>query len=387
MRSIFKYFGVTLFFVLLLAYTIYDYLNSGNSGFDDSSRGRVYLFLVLIAFYSLLYVFFHFPKNRHSPPFIRIMVLLLLWIILCNLVNHRLDWTMYVHLFLAIWWICSYFYFYVYCRANPNSTTYIIDFFSLMMIMYLYFSFESQTRIQMNRETEHVVLNYAYNILAFIPIILLRKNRITRYFLLFLAISAIFLSFKRGPLVILPGMYLAYHLGLIESKKGVLKQLLKLILAVIVFVITFSAVDSLSGGFLSSRFTASELQYGSTRQELWAMAIEDIADRDLFTFLIGKGSGSSIELLTSGVHNEWLEFLFSFGAIGVVLYFCFGISLVIKFSQMRKKKSIYTPVVGTLVAFFWIVGFFSGFYFVHASFYFFALLGIIDALETREMIS
>lgn len=384
MKKVIKYFPVTIYLALLLAYTLYDYLNSGNSGFDDSNRGGVYLFLILLVGYSFIYLFFHRPIHLFAQPFTRLMLLLTVWLIICNLVNGRLGWIMYVHLFLSIWWFFSYLFINTYCSINPGAVDYIIDAFSMLLLLYLYFAIVSQSRILDIRETEYVVMNYAYNILAFIPIVLLLKNKTIKYILLGIAIVAIFLSYKRGPLVILPFMYLLYQHGLPNSKKNFIKQLLGLLIAVVLFILVYYIVDTASGGFLSSRFAKSELQYGSSRDELWSTAISDIASRDFFTLLIGKGSGSSIDLLTSGVHNEWLEFLFSFGIIGVTLYFLFGVSLIKKFVKMKKLKSDYAPIMGMLIAFFWIVGLFSGFYFVHASFYFFALLGIIDALDRRK---
>lgn len=385
MKSLFKYFRVTFFFILLLLYTLYDYMNSSNAGFDDSNRGGVYLFLLLIVGYCILYLFFRIPKDFLSPAFTKAMVALVIWILLCNIMTERMGWVMGVHLFMSIWWICTYYFFYVYCSTNPGSSDYIIAIFSLMLILYLYFSVTSQTRIQLNRDTDHAVLNYAYNILAFVPIVLLIKNKVIRYVLLLLAIGALFFSFKRGPLVILPAMCVFYQLGQSNSKKGTVSRIINLIVILVLFLAVFAIADKASGGFLSSRFSRSELQYGSTRNELWATAIADIRSRDFFTLLIGKGSGSSIELLTSGVHNEWLEFLFSFGIIGVILYFIFGVSLLGKFNKMRKNYSTYAPIMGILTAFFWMVGLFSGFYFVHASFYFFAMLGMIDAFEKNRL--
>ena len=45
-----------------------------------------------------------------------------------------------------------------------------------------------------------------------------------------------------------------------------------------------------------------------------------ILNRNFFEFLIGKGSGSSLSIIGSGVHNEILEMLFSYGVIGLIIY-------------------------------------------------------------------
>lgn len=45
-------------------------------------------------------------------------------------------------------------------------------------------------------------------------------------------------------------------------------------------------------------------------------------------FLCGGGSGSSIATLGTGAHNEWLEFVFNYGATGGLLYAVMIFSLV-----------------------------------------------------------
>lgn len=311
------------------------------------------------------------------------MLCLTIWILICNFVNLRFEWIMFVHLFMTIWWICTYYFFYSYCKSNPKSLKYIIGLFSIMFLLYVYFSFASQARIQLNRDMDHAVLNYAYNILVFLPLVLLIKNSTVRSVLLFLGIGTLFLSFKRGPLVILPVMYIAYQFAIPDSRLSLSSKFSRLFVAGFFFCMLFYIVDVISGGFLSNRFTISELQDGSNRAEMWSLALEDISNRDFASLLIGKGSGSSIELLSSGVHNEWLEFIFTYGLIGALIYFFFGVSLFRKYLRLKKRASEFAPIIGVLVAFWSVVGIFSGFCFVHTSFYFFATLGIVDALESR----
>ena len=138
---------------------------------------------------------------------------------------------------------------------------------------------------------------------------------------------------------------------------------------------------------MSERFSKEQLEDGSNRNVMWHIAMTDIEQRDFFTLLIGKGSGSSIKLLGSGCHNEWLEFLFSFGVIGVVLYLGFGLALINRYRYLLKVKSIYAPALGVEVIFFWCVGLFSGFYFTHSSLYFFAFLGLLESLHRQEILA
>lgn len=306
-----------------------------------------------------------------------------IWIFVCSLMN-GISWVMYVHLFLSVWWISSYQYFYRYTLYNPESIDLVKIFFIIVFFFYVYMSVYAQANIALTRDQEHIVLNYAYNIISFVPIFLLFKNKRIRLSLLVIAVVMLFFSYKRGPLLILPIMYFVYILSTRNNSSS--KTIVKVLGLLLVVIISFSVADYYSGGYLSSRFSSEELADGSNRSEMWAMAWYDIKNRDLFTLLIGKGSGSSIKLLTSGCHNEWLEFLFSFGVIGVILYFTLGCRLIKRYLTLRKTGSSYAGVYGALVVFFWMVGFFSGFYFVHSSFYYFASLGLIESLVYKEQL-
>lgn len=383
MNKILKYKGLSAFFLLLFAYSFYDAMNSGNSGASDENRGVVYIYLLMMLGWNAIYLLQTKVISQRKNSIIPIMIGMPIWIFVCSLMN-GISWVMYVHLFLSVWWISSYQYFYRYTLYNPESIDLVKIFFIIVFFFYVYMSVYAQANIALTRDQEHIVLNYAYNIISFVPIFLLFENKMIRLSLLVIAVVMLFFSYKRGPLLILPIMYFVYILSTRNNSSS--KTIVKVLGLLLVVIISFSVADYYSGGYLSSRFSSEELADGSNRSEMWAMAWYDIKNRDLFTLLIGKGSGSSIKLLTSGCHNEWLEFLFSFGVIGVILYFILGCRLIKRYLTLRKTGSSYAGVYGALVVFFWMVGFFSGFYFVHSSFYYFASLGLIESLVYKEQL-
>ena len=209
--------------------------------------------------------------------------------------------------------------------------------------------------------------------MSFIPYCLLIENRKIRFILLGIIFTVLILSFKRGPLVIHPMMYLIYQYSRVHKKKyAFFRLVLQIICFACVFFLVFAFVDKSSGGFLSERFSKEQLEDGSNRNEMWRMAMNDIDQRGFFTLLVGKGSGSSIKLL---------------GIVGVVLYLGLGLALINRYRYLLKVKSVYAPALGVEVIFFWCVGLFSGFYFTHSSFYFFAFLGLLESLHRQEILA
>lgn len=377
-----KHKNLTIFFILLLSYCFYDAINSGNSGYSDENRDIVYLLLIIMIGWEFIYLFITRKIPHTETSLIKKMVYIPIWILLCGIFNEG-SWVMFVHIFLSIWWITSYQYFQRYTIRNCESIEVSKIFFVIIFFFYVCISFYAQTNIAETRGQEHIVLNYSYNIISFVPIfLLLFNNKKVRIFLIATVIIMSFFSYKRGPLLILPVMYFVYVMT--DSRQKGSSVTGKIILLVIFCVLAFIIADNISGGYLSNRFSKSELSNGSNRADMWIFAWNDIKQRDFFALFIGKGSGSSIKLLSSGCHNEWLEFLFSFGIIGVFLYSFFGITLTKRYLYLRKHLSEYAGIYGTQVVFFWMVGLFSGFYFVHTSFYFFSSLALIESLVYNE---
>ena len=60
-------------------------------------------------------------------------------------------------------------------------------------------------------------------------------------------------------------------------------------------------------------------------------------NENLFHWIFGSGSSQSVELLGTGIHNEWLSFLYCYGIIGFVLY---GALILNLFSYSSKTAKV-----------------------------------------------
>lgn len=379
-----KHHSLVIVLCLIIGYVLNDMWNSGNMGLSDANRGSVYIFLISMIVVMLFYNIFHWNKKAIYPPYYSIMVIITGWILFDNYLLGRLSWIAYVHLFMTIWWLVSFTYFTKYLKNNPASKYLMLIGFFLIMCMYFVITVYSSISMHEIKDENIVgkilVLNYAYFVLVFFPYTFLYSGKYQKFAVAGIVALLLF-SMKRGPLIIMPLMYLTYVYSQSKLNGQLGRAMLKILQFAIIAGICFYIADNLSEGFLSHRFEKGQLADGSNRSLMWSMAIDAIGSRDFITILTGAGSGSSIELLGSGVHNEWLEFMFSFGAIGVLLYFIFGFRLVGRYNYFMRQKSPYAPLFAMQCTFFWTVGMFSGFYFTHSSFYFFTFLAIIEALN------
>lgn len=369
-------------FVLLIAYAVFDVTTNAQAGNADLSRGRVYVVIVSILAFLLLYVLFHNPLFALRLPSIPALILILSWLIIDNLINHSFSRAAQINIMLCVLWIVTYYSFFQATKqAHANQ---LFDlFFICLFFVYCAVNIYAQRNIAIANDREFGMTSYSYYLLSFLPAILLIKRKGIRAGLLIICSLFVLISLKRGPILALPIIMLVYWYS--KAKVGLSR--IKAFRAILIVVFAYLAILSINyftKGFLLDRFSNQQLSSASGRDQMWSIIWSQIQSRDLLTLLYGMGSGASVKLLGTGVHNEWLEFLFTFGIIGVILYFVLFVSLLKRYSRLIRLRSVFAPQYGSAVAFFFLSGLSDGFFFVYWSFYFFAILGYIEGLILRQ---
>lgn len=370
---------------LLSVYAIFDVSTNAQAGNMDMSRGRVYILILAILVFLSLYMFINGLRNILKLPIIPSLFALLIWIILDNLVNNTMNRSAQINIMLCLLWIGSYYSFFQTTKKAHYGFSYN-SFFVILFFIYCAINVYAQRNMAFVHDREYGMTSYSYYLLSFLPALLLNEKKIRRNVLIIICSTFVLLSLKRGPILALPIILFVYWIT--KAKLGLTK--INVLQATLILIASYGAViwtNHLTNGFLLDRFSSQELSYASGRDEMWTLIWEQIQDRNLLTLLFGTGSGTSIQLLGTGVHNEWLEFLFTFGAIGVLLYLFFFISLIKRYFKLIRNKSRYAPQYGSAIAFFFLSGLSDGFFFVYWTFYFFATIGYIEALELRQLSS
>lgn len=374
------YYIPIILVLLLLVYSYNDVMTSRQAGFSDGNRGPIYVLLGAII--SLLTIYNTIRKNKaiiRSNLSISLW-LLTFWVILINLINGSDFWIYLAHISLCAWWIMSYYFFYNYLSHNPQSKHFLIKTVLVMFLFYIWANFFIRQNIIKTYDRDFAVTGYAYYIILFVPYMGLIKKNWVRILLWIFALIFTFTSYKRGPMVILPIMFFSYYFSLAKNEGNWRKFISKIIIFSLLIIGVFISIDSMTKGFLSDRFSEEELSSGSGRTDLWQIALNNIESRSTIELFLGTGSGSSIKLLGTGAHNEWIEFLFSFGIVGIILYLGMCISLYKSYKNAVRIKSIYSPHLSMMISYVIIVGLFGGFFFVHSSFYAFSFFGLVESL-------
>lgn len=367
---------------LLVLFAVNDVQTSGQGGNAGIDRGMVYGLIISIVSLFCIYTIFHIHKFPKQYPVVGNLCSISIWILISNIVNGTMDRSGQIHLMLSVLWIMIYSCIYIYTQYHNNFRG-IITVYIILLIVYYCVNIYAQTNMAITYDKEYGMTSFSYYILALFPFAFLIQNKVLRNAVIGFSIVMVLFSFKRGPIITLPCMLVAYFLS--NTKIGRASHGIgKVVLVSALFVIAFLVINKLSNNFLMARFSSSELSSASGRDEMWRIALSNIENRGFVPLLIGAGSGSSIRLLGTGIHNEWLEFLFSFGLVGITLYLFLFISLFKRAIALTTMKSCYAPVYSMAVAFFFFSGLSDGFYFVYWTIYFFSLIGVVESLVNRE---
>jgi O-antigen ligase len=182
----------------------------------------------------------------------------------------------------------------------------------------------------------------SYYAVAIVPWVLLNNNRNLKIFgILFISIVVLF-STKRGG-------FLALSLSLViylytnrlpnKIKKGWNIVVFFISVTLLTLVISF-LIESLNINILS-RISNMLDDGGSGRLKLYDQLFILFFEFDIFQFIFGNGHNATQEVTGDFAHNEFFQFLFDYGLIGLLLYIYLHKILITKCIELYKNKSPY----------------------------------------------
>lgn len=363
-------------------YSVTDMQTSTNAYQQQGDRSSVYIYLIgIIGVLGCYFVLnFIYGRKLTFSPMVALLFMIA-WVILDNLILGNFfssaRWTALTHSGLVVWWFFAIVFAYYYPADNKSREKQLFFFIGAMFVYYCYKFIE--VAITSNAEhDETTVLNLVYRVVVFVPFIYMMENKKLKNILMIVIFAFAVISMKRGAIIILPAMLLVGSF-FDPNRKGFARLVFAYVVAIVVAVLIIQVANEVTGGFLSERFTWESLMDGSSRSEKYATAIAEISIRGPAAFLLGVGS-----IPKSGVHNEILEFLYTFGFIGLITYIVFIVSLVRRFRFLCKNKSQYAGIYGMILTFIFVVGLYSGVCFTHSTFYIMLTLGIVERKISEE---
>lgn len=374
-------FLIHLIFLSILFYAYQDIIASKNIGLREADRTIAHISLgIVIAILGFTYTISILNKTATTTRLIMSMILILFWCVIADWSSDNMTWQSLTRFGIAALWIFTVSCFHSYSQRHKYSIQLFQKYIFVFLIFYsgaaLYASYKIAYT---SRNTP--VLNLAYYVLVFLPWVLMIQKKLKRTIGILIIFFIVFFSMKRGAILSMPIILSSSLLAHAYNKGTLFSSAFKIIGILILFLLSLMLADHYSQGFLTSRFTTDALMTGSGRNEIYETSWKIISDRDISTMLMGSGTGTFSEGL--GLHNEWLEFLFCYGIIGILLYCNFIFQLLKTLHRLVKLKSNMTTIVSPLIAYILIVGLYGSIYFSHSTIFIMILLGTIGGIQNR----
>ena len=348
-----KWIVISMFvsLIFLMVYDLFNVVEKRGEVGDSRLIARVYRSLLLGASIWFCIV----ADALKTLKFNRKLILIYLCIIF-HLLYHLSSFDTLVALSKILYLLFSYlFFFKFYSRFMNISTIRYLNLFTITSVLILS-SHIIATRFGIIGDSNTITLygdNNAYSLLAFFPLIYFNRQPKTRAILFTLLVLAICFSLKRGAI-------LALFLGLIasyffESRILMKKNLLNTFKRASIVAITVCGLFFIYSNFshlfnerMADLFDDSE-SFGSGRGNIYYLIWRDWLDsNNILTYFFGKGY-NSVHYLTKlhtgsplNAHSDFLNFLHSYGLIGISLLFAF---LINQIKTIRKLYAVRNKLV------------------------------------------
>ena len=215
---------------------------------------------------------------------------------------------------------------------------------------FLYINLSNADSFSMLSQNQAVAgYNSIYYVLMAIPFIFLINNKFHVLLFSILPLWAFIESQKTTCILTGIVMLLYYFYSTLKAMGIMRKSVLLLVVSVSIFLI-FQNTD-FSETFLNIK---DDIDSGGNGRSELALQIIDILynDSSAFELLLGHGANSIVGHIGLGAHNDFLETLFNFGIIGLILYLSFWRHLIKNIYKFQFNNNLKKAYIISLITFF-----------------------------------
>lgn len=215
------------------------------------------------------------------------------------------------------------------------------------------------------------VIFLTYFCITTLPLVLiLTNNRSYRNLSMVLAVLISTASTKRaGTLALILGLFImlvveAHIQGTLNQRW---KKYLKIMLLILIGTIMVFYLESTGRIQILDRFARLGDDGGSGRDVIWLIVLNAYHSSGLVQRLFGHGFQSVYYILRPGgfyrfAHNSYIEYLYDYGTVGLILLFVVIIALIVSTIDMVRRKARFAPVMCLLLVISVFLGMFSYFF-------------------------
>lgn len=183
--------------------------------------------------------------------------------------------------------------------------------------------------------------NNVFYFISVVPWLLLSRNNKNRLFAIALLLCVSFISLKRSAVIIALGCSSIYLINeYIRKSKS--KLFVMLTVAALLFFLYFMVKNQAAVVNVEERFDSIGDDEGSGRIEIFGYVYRMFFDSDIISKLFGHGYNMvTVKTLGTSAHNDFLEVLYDYGIVGLVLYFSLHYQIFKTVIRLYKARSSY----------------------------------------------
>lgn len=255
----------------------------------------------------------------------------------------------------VIWWPSVFLIFFAVFYGkflNVRFNFLLKSMIFLLVILFVQFILIRFSTVGFSIITGGKSLNHVFYVILLTPFIFLLRNKTWKYLLFSLAIVAALISFKRSAMICMFLMLLvSIYFDYIKDQRG--NFFSKIFIGFIV-VIGLSGLyehfNSRSDDYITNRLSSIQDDGGSGRVDIYNTVFNSFEKQFFENKLMGVGHNgvrnSGIVWETRGVanqylssHNDFIEIVYDYGIIGIIIYFFFIKSVIYNTLKIRKLDS------------------------------------------------
>ena len=276
-----------------------------------------------------------------------------LYIVICALIHPSIEENKLMTLLKSTYWCWVYFIAYTIFSYEKFSEKRVDNIILIATVLFsLSFNY---SHISRTVEFDMAGDNAVFYPLMMIPWIACISNVTKRWIMIAIVAVCAIMALKRSGIIILTiSVILLYYSNFIHKKRIQPKSILTAILVLIgVFVIFQYKADTISD--VRQRFEMMSEDGGNGRNEIYKDVINRYKNGDLVQQLFGRGfdsvRGKDREMSVSA-HNDFLEVMYDFGLLGLLLYVLIHFSLIKWTIRLfRTRSQLAFPVFISYVCF------------------------------------
>ena len=318
---------------LLVAHTVTSLIGS-----LQISKAIATLFL-MIAVISLLI------KVKKMMCAIALVFVYSLLVLLSDVINYHAFYDFYISLIESLWWPSVFIIFYTLLYNEKARRTLHLTMVCLLVINIIFVGYYALNRyMQMG---EIISFNQIYYVLCLVPFVSFIKSPVMKMTLLLLISMLVVISAKRTALIVNVLQLLVFVPFMIKGTKN--RFFVVLLLAIVSYFayIGLERIKNVTGYWALSRFETIQDDGGSGRTLIWMQVLNKYSNFSFPDIVFGRGHNAVrkdgfVQGMFSGeehisAHNDFLEILYDFGAVTLVVYLLIIISMVKLAIFLRKS--------------------------------------------------